>query len=85
MPRLRAEGLFWRDTGSDVIVLDGESSCYLAANESAGLLWKRLSAGATREELATTLREAYDVAADVAERDVAAFLDDLAARNLLAT
>jgi hypothetical protein len=83
--RLRDEELYWRESAGEVIVLDAEASRYLAANASAAILWQRLVDGAPRHELAAALREAYALSPEVAERDVAAFLDDLASRGLLAS
>ena len=83
MLRLRSNGLFWRESGDDVVVLDSETSEYVAASGSAALLWKRLAEGATREDLETTLTERYGIAPDVAARDVADFVEQLSARGLL--
>lgn len=81
--RLRPGGLFWRESGDDVVVLDTTTSKYVAADGSAALLWKRLAAGATREQLVSALCDHYGVAGEVAERDVSAFVEQLSERGLL--
>ena len=81
--RLRHDEVYWREADDEIVVLDAEAGRYLAANASAAILWQRLVDGATREELAAALREAYGLSAEIAERDVAAFVDDLASRGLL--
>jgi len=81
--RLRDEGLFWRESGDEVVALDAEVSRYFAVNPSATVLWKRLGDGASEEELADALCERYGIERDLAEREVKAFLEVLSARGLL--
>ena len=83
--RLRADNVFWRESGGEVVALDADASRYLLANPSAAELWKRLEGGATEADLIAALSDRYDVPRDVAQRDVAAFLAQLSARGLLAT
>jgi hypothetical protein len=83
--RLRADSLFWRETGGEVVALDADASRYLAANPAATTLWKRLGEGATESDLADALCERYDVSREVAEADVRAFVAELSARGLLET
>lgn len=81
--RLRAEALDWRVVEGEVVALDGPSSKFLATNHSGALLWSRLHEGTTREQLVRLLAERYALSVDVAERDVDAFLGELATRDLL--
>jgi Coenzyme PQQ synthesis protein D (PqqD) len=67
-------GLEWRELDGEVVALETGQSIYVAANPSGTLLWRRLSAGTTREELADALVHAYGIGADAAARDVDAFL-----------
>jgi hypothetical protein len=83
--RLRADGVFWRETGGEIVALDTASSRYFAANPSAATLWKRLGQGATEADLVDALCERYAVSRDVAQADVSAFLEQLASRGLLET
>lgn len=55
----------------------------LSLNESGCLLWRRLEAGATREELATALTEEYEVTYEAALCDVDAFLQRLEAAGYI--
>jgi hypothetical protein len=82
--RLRTDGLFWRESGGDVVALDAADSRFLAANRTGAVLWKRLAAGASTEDLAALLSDRYGISGDAAERDVAAFVASLRARGLLA-
>ena len=81
--RLRDKDLFWREGADEIVALDTVESSYLSANPSAALLWKRLARGATDAELADVLCERYGIARQVAEADVAAFLEELSSHGLL--
>jgi hypothetical protein len=81
--RLQANLLEWREVDGEVIALEHERSVYLAANRSAAILWRALNEGATEERLADLLVETYDLPAERAKADVAAFLADLSARGLI--
>ena len=81
--RLRADGLFWRATGGEIVALDADASRYFSANPSAALLWERLSDGASEDDLVDALCARYDVPRAVAEADVTAFLEQMSARGLL--
>ena len=83
--RLRADNVFWRESGGAVVALDADGSRYLLANPSAAELWKRLAGGATEADLIDALCDRFDVPPDAAQRDVAAFLAQLSERGLLAT
>ena len=81
--RLRRDHLDWRAVDGEVIALDGRAAMYLSTNRAGMLLWDALGGGATREQLVERLTSAFGLASDVAQRDVDAFLDQLAARDLL--
>ena len=83
MIKLRSESLFWRETEAEIIALDATASRYYSANSSAAALWQQIEAGSTETALVDTLCERYDVARDVAEDAVAAFLAQLDERGLL--
>ncbi|HEV2815094.1 MAG TPA: PqqD family protein [Solirubrobacteraceae bacterium] len=81
--RLRTDDLFWRESGREIVGLDAATSRYFSANPSAAALWERLREGATAADLADALCERYGVSRDLAEADVAKFVDQLSARGLL--
>lgn len=81
--RLRADNLFWRESAGEIVALDAAESRYLSANPSAAALWKRLGEGATEADLVDALCDLYGVSREIAEADVAAFLEQLSARGLL--
>ena len=83
MPRLKTDRIAWRQVGDEVVVLDLSTSQYLSANATAGLLWRGLERGATRDELIAELTQEYEVDADTAAADVDDFLADCRARDLI--
>ncbi len=82
--RLRSDALFWRESGEEVVALDGEAERYLAVSESGAWLWKQLATGTTADELASALCDRYGITPEVAQHDVAAFVEQLSSRGLLA-
>jgi hypothetical protein len=81
--RLRNDAVRWREVDGEVVAIDLDSSMYLSTNESGVLLWRCLADGTTREELVEELVRAFGIDPMQAEADVAGFLDELEARNLL--
>ncbi len=80
---LRQEDLAWRTVEDELIAIDVRDSTYLTANDSGLLLWDALAAGATSEELAARLVDAFGIDAATATTDVESFLSDLRERGLL--
>lgn len=52
-------------------------------NESGAFLWKELAKGCSYDELLNALLSEYDVAEDIARRDIDAFLDVARKANVL--
>ncbi len=82
--RCRSDALHWRVVDGEVLLLDERSGRYLALNSSGALLWELLVAGATRDQLARRLIQAYGIDRTQADRDVDALLGELASASLLA-
>jgi len=80
---LRGDDLAWRTVDDELIAIDVRESTYLSANGSGLLMWSALAAGTTKEELVTSLVDAYGIDAGTASADVDAFLADLKERGLL--
>lgn len=81
--RLDDERLAWRETGTEVVVLDLRGSVYFSLNATAARLWTLLAQGATRTGLVHRLVEEQPVGSARAEADVDAFLAALADADLL--
>lgn len=82
--KLREADLSWQEIDEDIVVLDLRASSYLRLNGTGATLWRALSTGADQDELVSALTSEYDVSADQAGRDVAAFVARLEASDLLA-
>lgn len=83
--RLRAAELTSVQSGDELVALDLRRSRYLSTNASGRRLWSLLERGATADELAATLRDAYGLTAEDASRDASAYLAELDAAGLLET
>lgn len=73
----------WREVEGEIVALDLDRSVYLAANESGALMWRLLSQGVTHASLVDSLAQTYGLERSVAERDVAAFVEELDRQNCL--
>lgn len=83
MLQLRATDLEWVDTGTEIIVLDGDRDMYMAGNASTKALWPLLAAGTTLSGLAQRLTEQFGVGPDVARVDAEALVERLREKGLL--
>jgi hypothetical protein len=80
---LAEESLTWREVDGEIVVLDRRSWMYMGVNGSGVLLWKQIIEGASRSRLVECLRDAYEIDAELAQRDVEAFLESLRSHDLL--
>ena len=83
--RIRRDGIACSDLGSEVVILDLDTSRYFAACASAAVLVSALVEGASTDDLVRRVLAEYDVPAAQAAADVDAFLAQLQSRNLLDT
>ena len=67
----------------EAVLLDLSSGQYFGLNETGKVIIDGLQNGDSTEHIAQTLCERFDVAADDANRDVEALLEDLARADLL--
>ena len=81
--RLRADRLEWRAVGDEIVALDVADSTYLAVGPVGAAMWPLLAEGATLDDLVALVLERFKVDAETARRDIRAFLDQLAARDLI--
>lgn len=81
--RARKTDLSTREVDGALMVLDERTWEYLHLNESGALLWARLEQGAAHDDLVAVLMAEYAITAEVAQADVATFLQDVTTRGLL--
>jgi hypothetical protein len=72
----------WNESGGEIVVLDLDTSVYFGLNATGALLWKRLTAGANRDDL-VVLVEQLGVDGARAGHDVDQFLAALDRCGLL--
>lgn len=66
-----------------LVLLDVQGGMLLASNPIGARVWELLEQQRTRAEIAGCLAADYDISYERAERDVEAFIADLAARGLV--
>ena len=72
--------------GNNIVVAVGDAvksfNGVINVNETGAFLWKLLENDTTEEKLVTALLEEYDVAEELAKKDVNAFINKLAEAGL---
>jgi len=81
--RLRRADLSWRELDGEIVALDSGNSVYLSTNSSGTLVWHRLAAGTTRDQLVSELAATFEIPAEQAAADVDSFVDALRTQGLL--
>ena len=83
MVKLRQSEVSWREIDGEMVVLDLKTSKYLTTNVAGTTLLKLLVEDRSTTELTDALVDTFQIDGETAQRDVAAFLDDLCSRGLL--
>lgn len=81
--RLRREGVAWSDLDGEIVILDLDSSAYVAARGTGAFLVELLVEGSSVDDLVTHVTDTFDISAECARTDVTEFVAALNARNLL--
>jgi hypothetical protein len=81
--KLRQDNVSARQIDGEIVVLDLTSSQYFTVAGSGVLLYERLAAGASEDELVAAMLAEYDVDALVARADVIAFVKKLTDAGLV--
>ncbi|HYZ82468.1 MAG TPA: PqqD family protein [Solirubrobacteraceae bacterium] len=82
--RLRTDELSWRVIDDEVVILDADRATYLAVNGVGARLWPALVEGATLDQLAGMLVEAYEIDHAQARSDAHRFVAALSDQGLIA-
>ena len=82
------DGFILRQVAGHTIVVPVGSkvvdfNCMITLNDTGAFLWQQLQNDCTDEQLTAALLEEYDVTAEVAGADVAAFIEKLQQAELL--
>ena len=85
--KIQGELILREIAGENILIPVGETALHvkgmISLTESGALLWKRLQAECTEDDLVQAVLEEYDVDRETAVADVTSFLDQLRALNLL--
>lgn len=81
--RLQQDGISWRETGGEIVVLDMRGSVYFGLNATGSVLWKALQRSTSRGDLVAELVASAPVGPATAAADVDAFLAHLQREGLL--
>ena len=79
----RKSDLICREVDGKLVGLDLRSSRYFSLNPTGTRLWRLLETGSDSDALVDALVEAHQIDRDVAETDVAQFIDSLRTQELL--
>jgi hypothetical protein len=69
----------------EVVIIDLNSGCYYSLREAAVEIWEMIERRPTAGEILASLGDVFSGPAEEMERDVLAFLDQLAAEGLVTT
>lgn len=69
--------------GDDIIILDPRAGLYFGLDNVGALVWELVQQPKSVRDLRQAILETFEVAPEVCERDLAAFLRDLVAKNLI--
>ncbi len=73
----------WQYVDDEVVVLDLNSSSYLAVNNTGAALWALVAEGTTEGQLGEELSSRFNLGRERAQVDAAAFVDRLRSLNLV--
>lgn len=68
--------------GEESVLLNTETGLYFGLDAVGTTVWEALERGATPDEIVAHITEQYDVVAERAQADVAAFFDELTTNGL---
>ena len=78
-----APSVTWLDVPGELMLFDSRADTYHVLNRAAASIWRLVAAGARVETVTARLSERHGVPAAQMSADVAACVDDLAARGLI--
>ncbi len=77
------ESIMSRPIAGEVVLLNLQSGVYYSLNGAGALIWTHIERGEPVDETVRALLDEYDVAPDVAARDVETFVQTLVEKGLL--
>ena len=78
-----AEHVAWRKVEKDAVLLDLNTSVYYSLNGVGAIIWERLGAGASPDEVKDEVCSEFDVQPKDAQKHLETFVRELCAKKLL--
>lgn len=78
-----AQTVFAQEVDDEMVLLDMESENYFGLDEVGTSIWQAIEAYGNLEEVLSALLEQYDVEAEVLEKDLSNFVDNLLKSGLV--
>lgn len=78
-----ADYVTWYEMGATIVAIDRRKQARSGLAEASALLWKQLAAGASPDQLARAVAEAYSVSVDDAAALVREFAQTMADKELV--
>lgn len=78
-----SEHVSWRRVEDEAVVLDLNTSVYFSLNEIGAMIWERLGAGDSPEQIQAAVYEEYDVEPSLAWRHIEALVAQMLGEKLL--
>lgn len=78
-----AQTVFAQEVDGEMVLLDMESENYFGLDEVGTAIWQAIEAYGNLEEVLNALLEQYDVEAEVLEKDLSDFVENLQKSGLV--
>lgn len=78
-----ASNISWQKLINTIFVINEENDSIIKLEDTAGLIWMKVSKGNNVNQIANEIYEEYDVEFKQAQKDVAEFIEYLIAAHLM--
>jgi len=78
-----SEDMLATDLDSEIIIMHVDSGQYINLKDVGSDIWRQISEPKSVSDIINTLLSEYDVAAETCEKEVMAYLDELAGADLI--
>lgn len=79
----RSDRIAWRRVQAEVLIISSDTNRLTVLNDTGARVWELLDAHETADALAAALVGEFEVDRERAERDVAAFIEEMRKRALI--
>lgn len=72
-----------REVGDETVILDLEKGTYLGLDSVGARMWSLMGEGKSVDGICETMIQEYEVSAEVLEKDILSFAEELAEQDLV--